>query len=592
MTAQPGPLSMGGPDARVLPAVWKLVLMRLRISYNSFRRAKLRAKILRLILYLMILGFGYFVFWLSEVVLVGIHSPEFARSSGLDVESVLASLPALVLSALFVGILLTSFGLLLQAMYLSGDMDFLLSTPVPLRAVFVAKLMQAILPNFALTCLFGIPILFGLGVSSGFGIAYYPLVVLVMISLAFAAAGLASLLVMLVVRVMSPRRAAEILAFAGAMVGLLCSQMGNFANTFGKNVHISGTRLAGILFLANARWLPLNWAGQSLVALGQSHWLAGLLLMGATLGFTIGVFWFALLTAEKWYYSGWAGMQVIVRKKISRSSRQINPATAGLGRQITRLFSRPVVGIMQKDFLTLRRDLRKLSQLISPLIIGAMYAVSMLSRGRNSPGEIGDAPTWFAESFVVALSYVSVGMSLFVGWMLLSRLAGMGFSQEGRSYWVLKAAPLRTSQLVLAKFLVAYLPAVGLGLVFLVAISLLQGFSSGQFLYSLLILLMCQAGATGILLAFGVAGANFTWDDPRRMNAGAAGCLGQIVTMLYLPLSFGLFIIPLGMAIYFEFSLAYGYLLGALIGTMLTIASALVPLWLVRKRAEQLGEEA
>jgi hypothetical protein len=102
---------------------------------------------------------------------------------------------------------------------------------------------------------------------------------------------------------------------------------------------------------------------------------------------------------------------------------------------------------------------------------------------------------------------------------------------------------------------------------------------------------MCQAGATGILLAFGVAGANFTWDDPRKMNSGGAGCLGQIITMLYLPVAFALFIVPLGMASFFGFPILYGYVLGILLGFGLTAACAFVPLWMVRKRAEQLGEE-
>ena len=174
--------------------------------------------------------------------------------------------------------------------------------------------------------------------------------------------------------------------------------------------------------------------------------------------------------------------------------------------------------------------------------------------------------------------------------MILSRLAGMGFSQEGQNYWVLKASPIRTAQLLAAKFLVAYLPALGLGLVFLIVISFLQGFSTVQFLYSLIALIMCQAGTTGILLSFGVAGANLTWDDPRRMNSGGLGCLGQIITMLYLPISFGLFIVPLGLANALGFPIAYGYLFGLLIGVGITALCAYVPLWLVRKKVEQLGE--
>jgi hypothetical protein len=570
----------------------KLLRLRLRIMLNSFWHAKPGSKIGVIILYTMLLGFGVFIFGISKFVLDAIRSPDVARFLNMDLSSVLVSIPALVLSALFLGTLLTSFGVLLQALYLSGDMDFLISTPVPIRAVFIAKLLQAVIPNFAILALFGLPILFGLGASSGYGPAYYPLVVLVMIALALAAAGLASLLVMLVVKVMSPRRAAEILAFFGALFGFACSQLGNFAHIFGRNIHVSGTRLAGIFLIAQVRWLPLNWAGQGLVELGQDHWLTGALLLGGTLVVATGIFVFALLTAEQLYYSGWAGMQIVARKKTTRRVRSAAVGTNTMARGIARLFSKPVLGIVRKDYLTLRRDLRFVSQLITPIILGVVYSFSLLRRGAESPyGGVGSA-TVFSESFRVALSYMSVGMSLFVGWMVLSRLAAMGFSQEGRSYWLLKASPIRTGQLLLAKFIFAYFPAVALGLIFLLVISSVRGFTVLQFLYGLIVMLMCQAGTAGILLAFGAVGANFTWDDPRKMNAGSMGCLGQIATMLYLPISFGAFILPLGLAGFFGYSIFFGYLAGLFLGLAVTITSAYIPLWLVRNKVEQLGQEA
>jgi len=578
------------PDLRVFPAVWKLMRLRLRITYNSFRHAKASRKIGILILYLMLAGFGLFILLLSRLFLGLMQSPEIARYSGIDMKSVLTSIPALILSAVFFGTLLTSFGVLLQALYLSGDMDFLIAAPIPIRAVFIVKLLQAVLPNFALISLFGIPIFFGLGISNNYALVYYPLVVLVMIVLALAAAGLASLLVMLVVRVLPPRRAAELLAFSGGMFGLVCSQLGNFTNSFGQDINISGTRLAGIVLLANTRWLPLNWAGQGLIALGESHWLSGTLLVGATLVFTIVTFWFALITAERWYYSGWAGMQAITRKKKPYAPRSVNATTNHIGLRMARLVPSPVLGIVQKDFLTLRRDLRSLSQLISPIILGVLYTLTMFRSAGEAPVESIEASSWFAQSFDTALAYSSVGMSLFVGWMILSRLAGMGFSQEGRNYWLLKAAPVHARHLLAAKFLVAYLPALGLGLVFLIVISVLDRLSALEFLYSLITLSMCQAGMAGILLSFGVAGANLTWDDPRRMNAGVLGCFGQIVAMLYLPVAFGLFIVPLGLASFFEFPIIYGYLFGLLIGSGATAICAYVPLWLVLKKVELLGE--
>lgn len=571
-------------EAGILPSVWKLLVLRLRITYNGFRHAKLGNKIRIIFVWVLLLGFAYFILSTSRWLLGLMRSPEFVQYAGVDLRGILASIPALTLTALFIGTLLTSFGVLLQALYLSGDMDFLLATPLPIRAVFIAKLLQAVLPNFALFSLFGVPILFGLGIFNGYNVSYYPLVILLMIFLALAASGLSSLLVMLVVRVLPPRRAVEILGFIGAMLAFLCSQTGNLANSFGRDINFSGTRIAALLILSNTRWLPLNWAGQGLVALGEGHWLSGLVLVGATLGFTTVAFWFALITAERLYYSGWAGMQVVARKKI-RSSRPANTTGNGL----VRLLPRPVLAIVQKDFLTLRRDLRNLSQLVSPVIFGAMYTLILLRSGGEPPAGRGEAPGWFMESFRIVLAYGNIGMSLFVGWMLLSRLAGMGFSQEGRNYWMLKVSPIRVGHLLASKFLVAYLPTLGLGFIFLTVISIVQGLSILEFVYSFIAILMCLAGMAGMLLSFGVAGANFTWDDPRKMNSGMMGCFGQILTIIYLPLSFGLFIAPLGFAQFLEYPLIYGYLVGLILGSAFAAGFAFIPLWLVRRRVEQLG---
>jgi ABC-2 type transport system permease protein len=578
------------PDGRLLPAVWKLLALRMRISWNGFRRARLRRKIGIVFVYALLLGFAYFVLAMSRLVLDFVQSPEFSGYAGADLNSLLASIPTLTLTGLFVGTLLTSFGVLLQALYLSGDMDFLLSTPVPIRAVFVAKFLQAVLPNFALTSLFGMPLLFGLGLSNGYHFIYFPLVVLTMVVLALAGAGLASLLVMLVVRILPPRRAAEILGFLGALIGIGCSQLANLSNLFGEQVQLSNTRLTGLLLLADTSWLPLNWAGQGLVALGQGRWLPGVLLSGATFGFAAAAFWFALVTAERWYYSGWAGMQVVARKKPVRPAAPVNAAAKGLESGLTRLLPAPVLAIVQKDFLTLRRDLRNLSQLIYPIMIGVVYTIALLRNGAEPPAGQGGAPDWFMESFRVALTYGSVGLSLFVGWMFLSRVAGMSFSQEGRNYWMLKVAPLGSSTLLAAKFLVAYIPTLGLGLVFLVLISIARAFSALEFFYSLAAIVMCLAGMAGLLLSFGAAGANFNWEDPRRMNAGFIGCLGQIVTMLYLPVSFGAFIGPLVLVEALQMPAGFGYLGGLILGTGITLACAIVPLQLVQKRVERLGE--
>ena len=163
--------------------------------------------------------------------------------------------------------------------------------------------------------------------------------------------------------------------------------------------------------------------------------LSGILFVTLTLAFTALTFWFALATAERWYYSGWAGMQVVARKK--KAVRAVRPSASVAAAQprplnrLERLLPAPVRAIAVKDALVLRRDLRNLSQLISPLILGVLYSFMLFRGGGETPAGQGQAPEAFMEGFSMLLTYGSVGMALFVGWMLLSRLAGMGFYPFG-----------------------------------------------------------------------------------------------------------------------------------------------------------------
>ena len=578
------------PDGRIPPAVWKLLRLRARITFSGVRRAKGRARIGTVIVGLLLLAFAVFLVVMSWLLLGLVRSPELAQYLTIDSAQVVAAIPVLLLTALFVAILLTSFGGLLSALYLTGDMDFLLATPVPIRAVFVAKLIGTVAPVFGLVSLFSLPVLVGLGLSGGYSPLYYPLLLLTMVALTLAAAGLSSLLVMLVVRVMPPRRAAEILAFLGATIAISLSQAGNVMNALrGDETSVSGSQVSGLLLGASTPWLPLNWAGRGLIELGEGRWLTGLPLVVLTIGLALAVFWLAAATAERWYYTGWAGMRVVARKSRPTRSPQVPAGMDAAPPRLARWLPQPLWGLVWRDVLTLRRDLRNLSQLVTPLILGVVYTLLLFRGDRSSPG--GDlAAGDLAEPVRLLLAYSSVGMSLFVGWMLLARLAGSAFSREGKSYWLVKAAPIRTGQLLAAKFLVAYVPALALAMAFTVVIAIVRQMAVAEFVFSLAASALCLAGMAGILLAFGVLSANFTWDDPRRTGGGAMGCLGQVLAMLYVPVAFGCFIGPIALASLLHLPLVDGHLAGLVLGSAVALGSAFVPLRLVRDRVARLDE--
>lgn len=568
------------------PAVWKLLRLRILIFYSGFRHASRVRKIGIIFLGVLFLAFLGFLLFLSWAMLRFLHSPQLTSFVG-DVSPFLESVPVLIIGGTFLGILLTSFGVLLQALYLAGDMDFLLTIPVPIRAVFITKLLQAILPNFSLICLFALPVLFGLGISGEYSFLYYPLVPVVLGALALAAAGISSLLVMLIVRIFPARRVAELLGFIGAVTSFVCSQSGQLANFGNFSQEQAGDAFRYVTRL-NVPWSPLAWAGRGLVDLGEGRWLTGggLLLLSLLLaGLAFGL---ALITAERLYYTGWASMQGIRRKK--KTARAAYPGRAKTFVALTeRIIPGAIRALLVKDYYVLRRDLRNMSQLVTPLIFGIVYAVMFLRSGGQPPAGRGEAPAIFMELMKNMMVYGNVGISLFVGWMLLGRLAGMGFSQEGKGYWILKTAPVRVSQLIAAKFLVAYLPALFLGWLFLLAISLLQK-SLLTLWFTLPVVALSIAGITGLNLTFGITGANLNWQDPRHMTKGSSGCLGALSSMVFLLAGMVLFFgPPLGLPL-LGLAPVMGQLAGILLGGVFSLGCAFVPLWFVRGRVLLLGE--
>jgi ABC-2 type transport system permease protein len=580
--AEPKPAGFWGASAR-------LIRLRVLVAIRGFMHTGKLHKLLTSMVALMASGMviGMFVAFLQ--VMNSLRSPEILAHSG-DLSVWFLSMPSLIMSGIFMGTLFTSFGALLQALYLSNDTDFLLSTPMPIRAVFFTKLLQGVAPNFAVACLFAVPLLFALGVAEGYTLLYYFASVLQLAGLALAAAGISAVVVMVVVRVFPARRVAEVIGFLGAVSMMLCSQVWQLAQ-LGSSSEQQIQMLNMTLNIDNA-FSPLAWGGRGLTAIGQGNWLLGLSLTGLILLLSGAVFYVSILSAEKLYYSGWARLQIMPRRPPKPLASSAAQPRAGWRRLLDRLVHQtpaPMRLLIWKDWLVLRRDLRNMSQMIAAIIMGLIYAFGLFTIRRQAGINPNvEMPVSFIELLDSISTYTSVSIALIVSTMLLSRIAGMAFAHEGRSYWILQTAPIQLKHLMLAKYLVAYLPALTIGLGYLLLAWLLQGSGADALLYAIIVVMLTVAGDTGLSLTFGVLGTNLGWEDPRQMQRMSIGCLSSVITLTYLSLAMAVFFTPPVVALFLQLPEWLGQALGLSMGAMLCLLAALTPL-LVRKQVQRLG---
>jgi ABC-2 type transport system permease protein len=589
MTVQ---LSTGYPSNSFWFYLLKLIRLRWLISITGFKRAKPLRKLLYIVFGILILVALVGTYLLTSYILGLVKSPEVIES-GINLDALIKTIPPLIISGAFLGILMFSFGVLLQALYLANDMDFLLSSPIPIRAIFLTKLMQAILPNLILVMIFGLPVLFSLGASNGYNILYFILTFVVLVFLSLAAAGIASILVMVTVHFLPAKRVAEILALIAAIFFMVLSQLGNLTGVSSDSLtYEQVVKSAQALSNFNNVWSPLTWGGWSLVELGEGHWVSGIAFLSLALGLAGGLFWLALNAAEHLYYSGWASLRASVQPRNNHHTVNKFKRKSAFTGFFRRILSSQVWGILSKDFISLRRDLRNTSRMVMPLIMGIVFMVMMLRSNTHPSTGIGDTPELLVNLLQSAQVYRSMLVPLFVGSLLILNLALIAFSIEGRSYWILKTSPVNANKQLIAKFLIAFLASLAISWIFLLISLFLNSVPSPIVLYDLFASAFILAGLTGIVLSIGVRGANLYWDDPRHITTTLTDITGIAVTIAYLLGVSLLFLAPTIGLSFLGISEGIGWLAGLSIGGIGTSLCAILPLVQVKQRVYRIGEAA
>lgn len=503
---------------------WTILQARLRVARNTFWRGKITRKIATVLVAGFVVAASYGLFRFTRFIVRVLRQlpqemPELAAQLE-SLDQLFAAVPSFALGVFALPLLLTSVSFALSTLYLARDLDTLLVTPVPVRSVFLARFLEGLVPTYLLLFVLLAPALAGYGQALGYSPAYYLALLLVLALLPLLPISIGTLLTMLLVRIISPKRLRDVLTVVGALFGL--------AVYIGSQLFVQATEqlatpeAATQLLRFDTSVLPTSWGARALIAAGTYAWGELLLYGGAYIAATAGLFTICLALAERLYYIGWVSMAGSGGGKVRRRTRQATGAW---------LLSGPVGAIVRKDLRVLPRDLQQLSQLLMPLAFSVFWVWRLVSDSQLNEAS-SKAPAAIANAGLV-------GLGIFVCIMITSNLGLRGVNREGQGYWLLHLAPISPWTVLWAKWSVAWLPFPILGTLFVALIGVLQQPPLGQLLQDWLLYTMTGIGVAGITVGLGAAFPKFDWQQPNNMTSARSGCIGSVLYLIYAALMLG-----------------------------------------------------
>jgi ABC-2 type transport system permease protein len=492
-----------------------LVRLRLRLQWNSLIRGA-GGRTLRLlagaVLGVCVLGFVFVISYAVTAVM-----DEYRPDA-------VPALLSLLFTAVVMSVLFAEAGGIIHQLYLSSDLDLLLAAPLPLRSLFLLKLTEASSLG-ALVGLAGIAALAGYGQALDAPGSFYLIGLIVMAVMILSATAVSMTAIMLMMRVIPAGRMRGIITLLGGAVGALV-WLGFQLTTVDRAGDASG-RLGPAIerWRGGAGWTPMGWAADALSAIQSGDWQTAALNMTLLGGLAAALLSAAFLVFEQTFTTGQGRMQEVGGRRPGERRR------GGAISPLLRPLPPPMRAVVVKEWRTLPRDTPFLSGLIFPLLMTGFFVFRSGGSVWPSAAEGRDTDAFWSSLLMLPLMMLT----------LAGALSLTAFGREGRSYTILHGAPVRTGQLLVSKFVAAFVPVAGAAWLLIVAIGVWRGAGVGQIAGAIAMAAWLAGGTVLSNIAAGALFPKFDADNPHRSVRTAGGWLAFLVSGLFMLTSGSLF---------------------------------------------------
>ena len=179
--------------------------------------------------------------------------------------------------------------------------------------------------------------------------------------------------------------------------------------------------------------------------------------------------------------------------------------------------------LIYKDFVIFFRDGSQWGQF--SILVGLMLVY--LLNLRFFPADLTD-PFW--KSVVAFANFAFTG---FVLATLAVRFVFPTISMEGKSFWALRSAPLRSSTVFWEKFTVAFISFAFLSELLAYISSEMLGLPPLMSMLNYVGTLVISVSLTGMAIGMGAIYPNFEELNPSKIASGAGGMLTAILSLIY-----------------------------------------------------------
>lgn len=507
------------------------ILFLLRPSWQSVRnrrRNSVKSDWLRVLLFGSVtLFFAVFVFagFYSMLLYIGRYA-EFTASL---TNQILASVSTFILTVLFASTIVTA----LSTQFLSEDLSLLISSPVPLPALYGSRFVLTMIQASWMVALFSVPIFAALAATAPSPLYFSLAALLSFPPLVVIATAVGGMVTSVLMAVFPARRVREMLVLLGAIFIVLLVfliRMQQPERLLNPRSIYDVTEFFAAFRAPSSPFLPSAWATSVLVAGRRAESIMGmplaLLWSSAAASVVLGC-WLA-----RWlYFHGYS------RAQESRPARFSSlPVVDRFLVRVTQPIEIRLRSLLLKDLRTFVRDTTQWSQLLLlvALVVIYLYNFSVL------PANF----TFGTFRLQNVFSFLNLGLAGFVLSAIAVRFVFTSVSAEGRSFWIIRSSPLTTEQFLRSKFWTAFPPLAVLSQILTVASNHFLGATTFMMVLSSITIFALTFGIVALAVGMGAAFPKFKFENVTQIAGSSGGLLYMIVSTSFVAIVLALEAVP------------------------------------------------